>query len=214
MCWPPAPRGAEGVDAQVGGVELDFAHFVRFGQDGDGAGRGVHASLRFGGGHALHAMRAGFEFQHGIRALADDSGDDFLVAAHFAGAFRYHLDLPALALGEARVHAEQVARKQGCLVAAGAGAHFEEHVALVVGIFGQQLFRSSLSSCASRSSPCLISASANSFISGSPAISLRGGDVGLAGLPGVVQLYHRFELGALAVELAERVHVARGFLGA
>ena len=81
----PARAGcAEGVDAQVGGIQFHFAHFVRFGQDGDGTGGGMDTALRFGGGHALHAMRAGFEFQHGVGALADDARDDFLVAAHFA----------------------------------------------------------------------------------------------------------------------------------
>ena len=29
---------AEGIDAQVGGVQLDVFEFVRFGHDGDGAG--------------------------------------------------------------------------------------------------------------------------------------------------------------------------------
>ena len=52
-----------------------------------------------------------------------------LVAAQLAGDSRHHLDLPALALGVARVHAEQVAGEQRRLVAAGAGADFEEDVA-------------------------------------------------------------------------------------
>jgi hypothetical protein len=100
----------------------------------------VHATLRFGSWDALHAMRAGFEFQHRVCTLANDARDDLLVAAHLSGAFRDHFDLPAPALGETRIHAEQVAGKQGRLVAAGTGAYFQEHAALVVGVFGQQLY--------------------------------------------------------------------------
>ncbi len=48
------------------------------------------------------------------------------------------LDSPALLLGIARIHAEQIAGKDRRLVAAGAGADLEEHVAPVVGVLGQQ----------------------------------------------------------------------------
>ena len=44
--------------------------------------------------------------------------------------------------------------------------------------------------------------------------SLRSLDVGLAGLVGVIQLHDRFEFGAFAVQLAERIHVPGGFFGA
>ena len=53
----------------------------------------MDASLRLGGRYALHAMRAGFEFQLRKRAAADDAADDFLVAAVFARALAQ--DLPA-----------------------------------------------------------------------------------------------------------------------
>ena len=92
----------------------------------------------FGVGHALHAMHAGFEFELGEGAAAADLGDDFLVAAHAAFARRDHLDLPALLGGVALVHAEQVAGEQRGLVAAGAGADFEDDVALVHRVLGQQ----------------------------------------------------------------------------
>ena len=95
----------------------------------------MDATLRFGGRHTLHAMCTGFELQHRISALADDARDDFLVAAHLAQTFGDDLDLPAATLGEAQVHAEDVAREDGSFVAARAGAHFEEYVALVVGVF-------------------------------------------------------------------------------
>ena len=92
----------------------------------------------FGVGHALHAVHAGFEFQLGEGAAAADLGDDFLVAAHGAFARGDHLDLPALLGGVALVHAEQIAREQRRLIAAGAGADFEDDVALVHRVLGQE----------------------------------------------------------------------------
>ena len=84
-------------------------------------------------------MGAGFEFQFRIRAAAVDAGDDFLEAAVFASAGRFHFDFPALALGVARVHAEQVAGEDRGFVAAGAGAHFQIHAAVVAGVLRHQL---------------------------------------------------------------------------
>ena len=56
----------------------------------------------------------------------------------FALVFRQDLHTPATSLGVTRVHAEQIAGEDRRLVAAGAGANFEEHVTPVVGILGQQ----------------------------------------------------------------------------
>ncbi len=41
-----------------------------------------------------------------------------------------------------------------------------------------------------------------------------GGDIALTGLIGVKQLHHRFELGAFAVQLSIRIHVAGGLFSA
>ena len=49
-----------------------------------------------------------------------------------------HLDLPAVLLGEARVHAENLGGEERSLVAASAGADFEDDVLLVVGILGEE----------------------------------------------------------------------------
>ena len=136
-CWPPAPCDAHGVDLQIRFVDLDV-DVLGFRQHGDRRGRGVDAALRFGVRHALHAMHAGFEFQLGEGAAAADFGDDFLVAAHGAFARGDHLDLPALLGGIALVHAEQIAGEQRGLVAAGAGADFEDDVALVHRVLRQQ----------------------------------------------------------------------------
>ena len=74
---------------------------------------------------------AGLELEPREDARARDARDDLLVAAVLARALAEHLDLPALALGVARVHAEQVAGEDRGFVAAGAGADLEEDVAVV-----------------------------------------------------------------------------------
>src|SRR5690606_26099442 len=75
------------------------------------------------------------------RALADDPADDFLVAAVLALVRGEHLDGPALVLGVAAVHAEEVAREERGLVAAGAGADLEEQIRVVVGILRHEMQR-------------------------------------------------------------------------
>ena len=130
--------GAVSVDAQVGRVDLDGRLLVRLGQHGHGAGRGVNAALGLGFRHTLHAVGAGLELELGVDIVALDAGDHFLEAAVLTGVFREDLDPPTLALGIARIHAEQVAGKDRRLVAAGAGTDFEEHVAPILRIFRQQ----------------------------------------------------------------------------
>ncbi len=60
----PARAGrAEGVHAQVGGIDFDRLAFRLHRDDRDGSGRGMDAALRLGLGHPLHAMGAGFELE-------------------------------------------------------------------------------------------------------------------------------------------------------
>ena len=48
------------------------------------------------------------------------------------------VDAPALLLGVALVHAVEVGGKQGGFLTAGGGVDLDDHVALVVGVFGQE----------------------------------------------------------------------------
>jgi hypothetical protein len=73
--------GAEGVDAQLGRVDVDIGHLVGLGQHRHGAGRGVDAALRLGGRHALHAVAARLELQLRVGALRRRCADHLLVAA-------------------------------------------------------------------------------------------------------------------------------------
>ena len=54
---------AIGVDAQIVRIDLDCIDRIDFRQDRDSTGRGMNATLRFGRGHPLHAMCAGFELE-------------------------------------------------------------------------------------------------------------------------------------------------------
>ena len=66
--------------------------------------------------------------------------NNFLEAANLAFAMRNHFNFPTLALSVARIHAEQIAGEQRRFIAAGTGANFQENIALVVGIFGDEQF--------------------------------------------------------------------------
>ncbi len=131
-------RGAKRIDADVCGIDRDVGNRIGLGNDRDRARRSVDAPLRLRLGHALHAVAAGFELEPRVGALTDDAHDHFPVAAELARRRRDDLGLPAVPLGVAHVHAQQIAGEQSGFVAAGAGADLEEHVALVVGIAGQQ----------------------------------------------------------------------------
>src|SRR5450631_3266878 len=128
---------AHGVDLQIVFVNLDVNLF-HLGQYRDGGSRRVDAAGGFGVGYALHAVHAGFEFELGEHATSAHFGDDFLEAAFGAFADRHDFRLPALQGGVAFVHAEQVAGEQRGLVAAGAGADFQDGVVIVHRVFRDQ----------------------------------------------------------------------------
>ena len=130
--------GAHRVDADVFGadVEVDVLHLRQHRNRGR---RGVDAPARLGGGYALHAMHARLVFEAGEHALARDGGDDLLVAAEVVLRQADDLGLPAVLLGVAAVHAEQIGGEQGGLVAAGAGAHLEDGALFVGRVLGQKV---------------------------------------------------------------------------
>ncbi len=66
--------------------------------------------------------------------------DGLLDAANIGGRLGHHLRLPPGTLGQAHVHAKQVAGKDPRLFPAGAGPHFENAVPVVVRIAGRELF--------------------------------------------------------------------------
>jgi hypothetical protein len=104
----------------------------------------VDAALRFRRRHALHPVHAGFELQPREDAGPRDRGDDLLVAAEVVLRDRDELRLPAMQVGIAGVHAEEIGREQRRLVAARAGPDLQDGAALVGGVLGQQLELQSL----------------------------------------------------------------------
>src|SRR5687768_17457505 len=92
----------------------------------------MDAAARLGRGDALHTVHAALVFETAVDAAPFDGGDDLLDATGAALTARQDLELPALPLGEAAVHPEQVRREERRLVAAGAGADFQDDVLLVV----------------------------------------------------------------------------------
>ena len=128
---------AHRVDPQIVLVDVDV-HLFHFRQHGDGRGRCVNATRRFGFRHALHAVHARFKFEFGVGAAAADFGDNLLEAAFGPLAHRQHFRLPALFGREALVHAEEIAGEQRGFVAAGAGTNFDDNVALIHRVLRQQ----------------------------------------------------------------------------
>jgi len=208
-------RGTKCIDAKVGRIDGDVVgNRVGLGEHGHRARRRMNAPLRLGLGYALHAVPSRLELELGVGTLPDDARDDFLEAAHVARAFRNQLELPFVAFGVARIHAKQVAREQCGLVAAGPGAYFEEHVALVVGIARQkgalQLFFERVHSRSRRLR----------FVVGE-RFRLRIGEhllrrlkIALSLFPIAIEHHDRRDLGVLAGQRAIPVEIARRVLGA
>src|SRR3546814_6528350 len=74
----------------------------------DSSGGGVDTTAAFRDWHALNAMNPAFEFELGENARAGHAGDDFLETTHVRRAGGDRLYFPALLLGIAAVHAEEI----------------------------------------------------------------------------------------------------------
>ena len=129
--------GTERVDLQILGVDGKF-HFLRLRHDGHSGGRGLDAAggLRFR--YALDAVGAGLELQAGPRARALHLGADLLDAAQLRVVFVDDAQRPALALGIHGVHPQEVGGKQSSLFPTDTGAYLQDHVFVVIGVFGKQ----------------------------------------------------------------------------
>ncbi len=131
---PAGAGGPEQVDAQFTRVDLDL-DIIRFRQDRNRAGRGMNPALRFGFRYPLHPVGAAFELEPRVNPVTTDHGDDLLETAAVGFGSRHQLDLPAVGVGVAAVHPEQVGGEQRRLLPAGTGADFQDDILVVVGIF-------------------------------------------------------------------------------
>ena len=130
-----AAAGAVDIHFDLVGLDVEF-HILHFGDDSDGDGGGVDASLGFGGGDPLDPVGAGFVFELAVDSVPFDQDDELLVppGAPFGGADDLHL--PPLAFGEAQIHSKHIFDKKSALVSAGSRAKLQIDVFVVVGVFG------------------------------------------------------------------------------
>ena len=167
----------------------------------------MDASLRLGLRHPLHPVCAGFELQARVHALAADARHHLLVAAVLAGTLADDLAAPAAQFRVAHVHAQQVAGEQRRLGAAGAGAHLDKDIALVVRVARQQQalqLRQQTFRLGTRLGQGVLGQFRHLRVG---EHLLRGLDLLLVGVPGAEGMYHRFELRILLAQFAEALGV-------
>src|SRR5262245_50882000 len=140
--------GAHLLPVDVLGADLDL-DLVRLGQHGDRRCRRVDAALLLGLGNTLDAVPAALVAEVLVDLVAGDAEDDFLEAALLTGTERDVLDSPAHVAPIVRVHAIEIARKQGGLVAAGAGPNLQdEAVEILARINEEEVLEPALQSVA------------------------------------------------------------------
>ena len=130
-------RAAHRINADIGGGDVDI-HLFRLGQNRHGRGRGMDTPLCFGFRHPLYAVDTGFELQPGENPLALHMGGHILDAAKVAFLHVQNFEPPALRLGKALIHAQEVSGEKCGLIAAGAGADLKDCRAGIGGILGQK----------------------------------------------------------------------------
>ncbi len=94
----------------------------------------MDASLRLRLRHALHAVDAGLELEPRVDPVSLDLEGGVLDAVDRGVVGVGHVDLPALRLGVADVHAHHLGGEERRFVAAGAGPDLDEDVLVVVGV--------------------------------------------------------------------------------
>ena len=123
------PLRSEDVDPEVLILDL-HVDLLRLGQHRDGRGGRMDPPLRLGDGDALDAVYTRFVPERPVHTRAAGREDRFLQAPQGALRKRVDLHLPAAALAESRVHAEQVGREQRGLVAPGSRPYLDDGIAI------------------------------------------------------------------------------------
>ena len=135
---------AHGVDAQVGVIDLDIDVLdLRAARRPSRPRCGCARKPRSRARAARDARRIS-NFRRAKTPAPGDLGDDFLEAALGSFARGENLGLPAVLRRVALVHAEEVAGEQRRLVAAGAGADFEDDVWSSIASLGMSASRISV----------------------------------------------------------------------
>ena len=114
-------RGAEGVDAQVGGVDLNLDVVVDFGRDEDCGEGGVPAVARIEGRFAHQAVDAGLGAEPTISVGAADLDGGAFDAGDFAVVLIDQFEFKAAVFAPFQVHPQEHRRPVLGFGAAGAG---------------------------------------------------------------------------------------------
>lgn len=133
---PPRPPRTHRVDLQVLVANLNF-NFGGFREHGDRGSTRMHATLRFGFRHALHAVPAALELQIAERPFAAHGKCDFPHAPQFRRRKFHDFDLPVLGLCVLLIHVEQIASEQGRFIATCPRADFHDQAAARQCVAGQ-----------------------------------------------------------------------------
>jgi murein DD-endopeptidase MepM/ murein hydrolase activator NlpD len=128
---------AHRIGAHVGLLDVDDDAVVDHREDGDARERGMAARIGVERRDAHQAVHAAFGLEPAERVVALDLDGRRLDARLLAGGLLEIIDLVAVLLGPARVHAQQDGRPVLALGAAGAGMHLEIAV-IGVGLARQQ----------------------------------------------------------------------------
>ncbi|MFM2241491.1 MAG: hypothetical protein RLZ97_346, partial [Verrucomicrobiota bacterium] len=129
--------GAADFDAEFIRSDLDI-DFLGLRKHGDGDCGGVNAALGFCGRDALYAVDAGFVFEETEDLFAADAEGDFLETADLRGRGAEVFGFPATEFGVAGVHPEQLRGEERCFIATGAGADFDDGIAVLIRVRGEE----------------------------------------------------------------------------
>ena len=130
-------RGAEGIDAQILGVD-DKIHLFGLRHHRHGCRGGVDAALRFGLGHTLDTVHSALILEPVIGPCAVHGKNGFLDTAQLRLIEVQNLQLPAPALNVHGVHPHQAVGKQRGFFAARTAAQLHDDTFIIVDILGQQ----------------------------------------------------------------------------
>ena len=136
---PPRAAGAERVDPQFLGLDVDFDAVVDFGDDEDRGERSVAARGLIERRDADQAVHAGFGGKQAVGVFAFDAHGGGFDAGAFAGLRIEHRCAVAFALSPAQVHAQQHLGPVLRFGAAGAGLDGHDGVEAVA-FAGEQRF--------------------------------------------------------------------------
>ena len=126
-----------GVDAQIIRIDLDL-NILDLRQHCYRNRRRMDTPARLRDRHPLNPMRTALVFQLAVRAKASYHERDFLETANLRRIRIDKLRAPPLTLSKTRIHPEQIAGKQSCLIAAHAAADLHDDILIIIWVLRQQ----------------------------------------------------------------------------